>query len=72
VSYERWEIPGVLKSRVCPRKLIEQSSNEWIALHAHYRAGFLAVAGGVLDQPNAYLEAMRLIDHWIAQDARKS
>jgi hypothetical protein len=41
-------------------------------MHAHYRAGFLALDGGILSQPNAYLEAMRLIDHWIAQDARQS
>lgn len=32
-------------------------------MYAHYRAGFLAIAGGILDQPNAYLEAMRTIDH---------
>lgn len=60
-----------MKSSVCPRRLVSLESGDWIALHAHYKAGFLAIAGGVLDQPNAYLEAMRLIDHWIAKDGTR-
>lgn len=45
-----------------------EQSTEWIALHSHYQAGFLAGAGGVLEQPYAYLCAMRLIDQWIAKE----
>ncbi len=35
-------------------------------LHLHYMAGNLAVAGGVTDQPGAYLDAMAIITEWKA------
>ena len=37
-----------------------------LALHKHYVAGHLAVAGGVTDQPGAYLDAMTIITEWQA------
>lgn len=39
---------------------------EWaltlIRLHAHYRNRLLFHEGGLMDQPNVYLEAMELIE----------
>ena len=60
-GYERWELKDVWKSRICPRRLITAETREWLALYTHYEAGHLAVAGGVLDQPFIYLQAMRAI-----------
>ena len=56
----------------CPAREVTQDSREWLALRPHYMNGFLAVAGGVLDQPNAYLDAMALIDHWVNKDGSGS
>ena len=47
-------------------------SREWLTLYAHYKAGFLAVAGGTLDQPNAFLEAMALIGNVVNKDGNGS
>lgn len=30
-------------------------------MYSHYQAGFLPISGGFLNQPNAFLEAMQLI-----------
>lgn len=35
-------------------------------LFHHYKAGYLPLAGGVLEQPNKYLEAMEVIGSTIA------
>ena len=56
----------------CPARMVTDDSREWISLYVHYKAGFLAVAGGALDQPNAYMEGMRLIDSWVNKDASGS
>lgn len=61
-GYERWELKGIWKSRVCPRRVVTDESRRWIALFQHYRAGHLMMAGGVFDQPARYMEAMRVID----------
>lgn len=60
------------RSRICPATMVTADSREWLGLRPHYMNGFLAVAGGVLDQPNAYLEAMALIDHWVNKDGSGS
>ena len=59
--YERWELKGQWKSRICPRRLVTAESVAWFRLWNFYREGHLAIAGGVLDQPAAYLQAMAYI-----------
>ena len=62
---QRWKIPGVLDStRQCLRKMLTEHTYYLIDLHAHYVTGHLAVAGGVTDQPGAYLDAMAIITEW--------
>lgn len=58
---ERWEIAGQWKSRVCPRRFVTDDSVAWFQLWNHYRDGHLAFAGGVLDQPALFMDAMRFI-----------
>lgn len=67
-GFERWELQGVIKTRHCPRRMVTPDSAAWIDLFSHYKAGHLAIAGGVLDQPQAYLEAMRLIGNTVDQN----
>lgn len=67
-GFEKWEIVGLFKSRICPRRLVTSQSVAWINLFNHYRAGHLAVGGGIVDQPAIYLHVMELIGSaWSAQ-----
>ena len=49
------------KSRTCPLPMITPQSHFLLRLHRHYSAGHLALAGGWLDQPAYYTEAMTFI-----------
>jgi len=49
-------------TRTCPRKLITDASWSWLRLHRFYARGLLPFAGGLLDQPNTFLESMEVID----------
>lgn len=42
--------------------MITDFSTQMIGLYWHYKNGLLPVAGGILDQPDIYLNAMRVID----------
>lgn len=42
--------------------LITAKSLAMIQLHQHYRNAILPYGGGIYDQPNAYIEAMQIID----------
>jgi hypothetical protein len=70
-GFERWEIDGQWKSRQCPRKLITQESRDWLQIFQTYKAGFLLVSGGILDQPAVYINAMTLIDTLISKATSK-
>lgn len=64
MPYPKWSVPGVYEgaeSHRCPRREVTQASREWLALYGHYGKGHLALAGGSLEQPAIYLEAMALI-----------
>ncbi len=67
IGLQQWKIPGVLEStRKCLRKMVTEHSWYLLELHRHYLQGNLAVAGGVTDQPGAYLDAMNIITEWQA------
>jgi hypothetical protein len=57
-----WVIPGVIESKTCLLPMITPQSMALIALYRHYQNRCLPYAGGLLDQPNAYTEAMQLLD----------
>ena len=63
----RWRIDGRVYRR-CPLRLVSASS--WLALRLfrHYERGFLPVAGGLLEQGNAFLQAMEIIGDVLAED----
>lgn len=42
--------------------MVERWSFNMIRLHNHYKNNVLPFSGGLLDQPNIYIEAMEAID----------
>ncbi|MGI9202673.1 MAG: hypothetical protein ACR2Q3_01615 [Woeseiaceae bacterium] len=61
-KFPRWEIKGVGSSAVCFLPMITAFSNDCLELYRHYKNGHLVVAGGLVDQPRVYLQAMGVID----------
>lgn len=58
--FARWKIDGVGELKTCPLPMITPFSSFMSSLSQHYRDGHLVEAGGILDQPNLYLESMRI------------
>ncbi len=46
----------------CPVSLITPFTNTCLRLYGHYKAGFLPAEGGILDQAQAFLDAMVIIE----------
>lgn len=66
-------IPEIgLASRTCLLPMIEEGSRHLIAQYQHYKNGLLPYAGGMLDQPAAFSEAMNLIESRIEESSRES
>lgn len=53
--------PPEIESNVCFLPMITERSRFFLRLYSHYKNKHLVNAGGILDQPNIYLEAMELI-----------
>lgn len=49
----------------CPLNVPDQKHYVMVSLHAHYRNGFLAYDGGIVDQPKFYLDAMNVVQEEI-------
>jgi len=52
----------LIESRTCLLPMVTKTSWNMLSLHNHYRRRILPRAGGLLDQPNYYREAMEAID----------
>lgn len=59
--FPKWKLDGVGTMNSCPLPMITEESDFFLSMHVHYRNGNLLIKGGLLDQPNKYLEAMELI-----------
>jgi hypothetical protein len=55
-----------MESDICLLPMITPFSSQIMDLLQHYRQGRFPLGGGVLDQPNAYLEAMRVVENRLA------
>jgi hypothetical protein len=51
----------VIESRTCLLPMITPLSRSMLRLHRHYRERILPRAGGLLDQPSYYIEAMEIL-----------
>lgn len=68
--WQRWLLVDGTEVGVCPARLASGEGAEWLSWWQHYRSGAFPVAGGLLDQAQPYLEAMRLIDSWLGGKVR--
>jgi len=59
--FNKWKIDGVGLFNSCPLPMITEESNFFLKMHKHYKNGVLLKTGGLMDQPNKYLEAMELM-----------
>ena len=59
---KQWVVPGVIESDICLLPMITDKSRQLLRLYKHYKNQFLPVTGGILDQPNAFLQYMEIID----------
>lgn len=51
--------------------MITPASHLWLRLHMHYRGHMLPRAGGIMDQPNKYIEAMEVLSSTFSQIERE-
>ena len=51
----------MIESRTCFLPMITPQSEFLLRLYRHYKAGILPYAGGLLDQPHFYAEAMEAL-----------
>lgn len=59
--FKQWSIKNVIESNVCLLPMITPESRFLLRLHEHYKSGHMARDGGILEQPNFYLEAMEVL-----------
>lgn len=57
----KWAIGGVIESRTCLLPMITPASRFLVRLYRHYKERILPFAGGLLDQPHLYAEAMEIL-----------
>lgn len=57
----------VVESRTCLLPMIRPEIRALLQFYPWYKSGTLPYAGGLLDQPAVYLEAMRLIESSLAE-----
>lgn len=61
-AYPIWIIPKVIETNVCLLPMVTNFSRVMLDMYGHYEKGYLPAGGGMLDQPNAFVEAMQIID----------
>jgi len=66
--FPRWEIPNVIESKTCLLPMVTQQSMMLMKLYKHYSNNILLKQGGILDQPNFYIEAMEILDQKVNEN----
>jgi hypothetical protein len=56
----------VIESNTCLLPMITDQSRFLLRMHTHYENRVLPYQGGILDQPNYYIEAMEVIGERVA------
>lgn len=59
--YDKWQLPDGTPSRVCLLPMVTDHTRELLRYADHYRAGFLPWSGGMLAQPNKFIQAIEVI-----------
>jgi len=60
-GFDAYEINGDTFRR-CPVRYITEESFDALSQYQFYKNGFLPFAGGFLEQPNKFIEQMRIIE----------
>jgi hypothetical protein len=61
ITYPAGSTTPFLQSKVCLLPMVDRSTWDYFRLHQHYRNSILLTAGGIMDQPNIYIEVMEQI-----------
>jgi len=57
-----FEIPGVIESKTCFLPMITDNTGNYLRLYQHYKNHLLPFSGGILEQPNLFLQVMEILD----------
>lgn len=60
-----------LESRTCLLPMVTDASRQMLAMYRHYKNGYLPFSGGIMDQPEAFAEAMAIIDSAVSKQEAK-
>ncbi len=60
-----------IEYKTCPGRIITPFTWYLIRLYGHYKNGYMLFSGGVIDQPQKYMQAMELIDREINKVEKK-
>jgi len=72
IGFQKWYIPEIdFSSSVCLRYLVTARSVQLLRIYNQYRANILPLAGGWLDQPNLFVDAMETISNHKAKSEGK-
>jgi hypothetical protein len=66
VPSTNFEFEGEMLKR-CPLKLVSNTSKRFLRFYQFMEKGFLPNPGGILDQPNRFLEAMSILNDTVAK-----
>jgi len=61
-GFNVFTIPGVIESKTCLLPLVTDKSWALLGLYRHYKNKILPYGGGILEQPNYYMQAMETLD----------
>ena len=71
-GFEKWFIPEIdFGSSTCLRWLVSARSVHLLRIYNQYKQNILPFAGGWLDQPNLFVEAMETTDNHKARSEGK-
>ncbi len=65
---KQWVIDGVIESDTCLKPMITHQTNELIQLYKHFNKNRYPLSGGLLDQPQAFITAMNIIEETMNHD----
>lgn len=61
--FPMFAIPEIgLESRTCLLPKVTEEARLMLDLYRHYKNGYLPLAGGIMNQPAAFMDAMAVID----------
>lgn len=60
--FAKWVIKDVIETRTCLLPMVTDQSWALLRLARHYRNHYLPFAGGLMEQPNLFLQAMEILD----------